>query len=72
MGCMMWVRLSSFFTSAAVASRVGFYYLYKDYRIAHKSISRQLKAITESLDARITSQENLKETKNTSQLECSE
>ncbi|KMZ67668.1 hypothetical protein ZOSMA_25G00550 [Zostera marina] len=65
MGYMLRVRMSSFFAGVALSSAVGFYYLYKDYLIAHDSISNQIKTISESLDARITVLETLKEQRET-------
>lgn len=42
MGYLFRVRMSSFFAGAAVASGFGFYFLYKDYRIAQEAISQQV------------------------------
>ena len=42
MGYVFRVRLASFFAGAATASFLGFYVLYKDYKIAHDSISQQV------------------------------
>uniref|UniRef100_A0A803MUU4 Uncharacterized protein n=1 Tax=Chenopodium quinoa TaxID=63459 RepID=A0A803MUU4_CHEQI len=41
MGYVLRVRLASFFAGAAVASSAGLYILYKDYKLAHHSISDQ-------------------------------
>ncbi|CAA6663157.1 unnamed protein product [Spirodela intermedia] len=60
MGYLFRVRMSSFFAGAAVASGFGFYFLYKDYRIAQEAISQQAKSVYESLDARVTALESLK------------
>ncbi|GLU12085.1 hypothetical protein SLE2022_287930 [Rubroshorea leprosula] len=62
MGYVLRVRLASFFTGAATASLLGFYILYKDYKVAHESISQQVKAVHESLDGRISALENFKKT----------
>ncbi|CAA2979021.1 Hypothetical predicted protein [Olea europaea subsp. europaea] len=42
MGYVLRVRLASFFTGAALASAAGIYFLHKDYKIAHHSISQQV------------------------------
>uniref|UniRef100_A0A803L2D1 Uncharacterized protein n=1 Tax=Chenopodium quinoa TaxID=63459 RepID=A0A803L2D1_CHEQI len=42
MGYVLRVRLASFFAGAAVASSAGLYILYKDYKLAHHSISDQV------------------------------
>lgn len=42
MGYVLRVRFASFFAGAAVASAGGFYFLHKDYKIAHQSISQQV------------------------------
>ncbi|GLT48296.1 hypothetical protein SLA2020_219290 [Shorea laevis] len=62
MGYVLRVRLASFFTGAATASLLGFYILYKDYKVAHESISQQVKAVHESLDGRISALEKFKKT----------
>ncbi|GKA60874.1 hypothetical protein Tco_0760281 [Tanacetum coccineum] len=41
MGYVLRVRFASFFAGAAVASSAGFYFLHKDYKIAHQSMSKQ-------------------------------
>nr|XP_043613176.1 uncharacterized protein LOC122585136 [Erigeron canadensis] len=61
MGYVLRVRLASFFAGAAVASVGGFYFIHKDYKIAHQSISQQMNDLYKSLDGRISSLENLKE-----------
>ncbi|KAL8246576.1 hypothetical protein R6Q59_007792 [Mikania micrantha] len=61
MGYVLRVRFASFFAGAAVASAGGFYFLHKDYKIAHQSMSQQMNDLYKSLDGRITSLENLKE-----------
>ncbi|CAL1404421.1 unnamed protein product [Linum trigynum] len=61
MGYVLRVRLASFFAGAATASFVGLYSLYKDYKVAHESISQQVKGLYETLDARISALENLKQ-----------
>lgn len=42
MGYVLRVRLASFFAGAATASALGLYILYKDYKVAHESISHQV------------------------------
>lgn len=42
MGYVLRVRLASFVTGAALASAAGIYFLHKDYKIAHHSISQQV------------------------------
>ncbi|XP_078168463.1 ABC transporter A family protein [Carex rostrata] len=54
MGYMWRVRLSSFLVGAATASVTGFCLLYRDYVIAHDSISTQLKGISETFNERHT------------------
>ncbi|XP_050236193.1 uncharacterized protein LOC126686189 [Mercurialis annua] len=61
MGYVFRVRLASFFAGAATASFFGFYFLYKDYKVAHDSISQQVKGLHESLDKRISALETLKQ-----------
>ncbi|XP_076931526.1 uncharacterized protein LOC143596701 [Bidens hawaiensis] len=61
MGYVLRVRFSSFFAGAAVASAYGFYYLHKDYKIAHQAMSQQISDLHKSLDERISSLEKLKE-----------
>ncbi|KAI3522469.1 hypothetical protein L1887_00254 [Cichorium endivia] len=61
MGYVLRVRFASFFAGAAVASAGGFYFLHKDYKVAHQSMSQQMKELYKSLDGRISSLENLKE-----------
>ncbi|KAA8533548.1 hypothetical protein F0562_031018 [Nyssa sinensis] len=63
MGFLLRVRLASFFAGAATASFLGLYLLYKDYKVAHDSISRQMKGLHKSLDGRISASEKLKEIK---------
>ncbi|XP_022849663.1 uncharacterized protein LOC111371755 [Olea europaea var. sylvestris] len=41
MGYLLRVRFASFFTSAALASAAGLYFLHKDYKIAHHAIFQQ-------------------------------
>ncbi|KAG0461774.1 hypothetical protein HPP92_020250 [Vanilla planifolia] len=53
MGFMFRVRLSSFFAGAATASIAGFYFLYKDYMLAHQAISQQVEGAYGSLEERI-------------------
>ncbi|CAL1366485.1 unnamed protein product [Linum trigynum] len=61
MGYVLRVRLASFFAGAATASFVGLYSLYKDYKVAHESISQQVTGLYGTLDARISALENLKQ-----------
>lgn len=61
MGYVLRVRLASFFAGAAVASTAGLYILYKDYKLAHHSISDQMKLLHDSLDKRVSALENSKE-----------
>ncbi|XP_071706907.1 uncharacterized protein [Rutidosis leptorrhynchoides] len=61
MGYVLRVRFASFFAGAAVASAGGFYFLHKDYKIAHQSMSLQMNDLYKSLDGRISSLENLKQ-----------
>ncbi|GAB2221859.1 hypothetical protein AKJ16_DCAP22269 [Drosera capensis] len=60
MGYILRVRLASFFAGAATASFAGLYFLYKDYKLAHESISAQVKRLHDTLDQRISSLEQLK------------
>ncbi|XP_019059456.1 PREDICTED: uncharacterized protein LOC109117152 [Tarenaya hassleriana] len=60
MGYVLRVRLASFFVGAATASFVGLSILYKDYKVAHDSISHQVKSIHDSLDRRISALESSK------------
>ncbi|KAL7597167.1 hypothetical protein Lser_V15G27834 [Lactuca serriola] len=61
MGYVLRVRFASFFAGAAVASAGGFYFLHKDYKVAHQSMSQQINDFYKSLDGRISCLENLKE-----------
>ncbi|XP_021763245.1 uncharacterized protein LOC110727959 [Chenopodium quinoa] len=61
MGYVLRVRLASFFAGAAVASSAGLYILYKDYKLAHHSISDQMKRLHDSLDTRVSALEKLKQ-----------
>ncbi|KAL4592715.1 hypothetical protein LXL04_005718 [Taraxacum kok-saghyz] len=61
MGYVLRVRFASFFAGAAVASAGGFYFLHKDYKLAHQSMSQQMNEFYKSMDGRISSLENLKE-----------
>lgn len=49
MGYVLRVRLASFFAGAATASFIGLSVLYKDYKVAHESISQQVCDRFESL-----------------------
>ncbi|KAL4361326.1 hypothetical protein GQ457_04G013820 [Hibiscus cannabinus] len=66
------VRLASFFTGAAMASFLGFYILYKDYKVAHESITQQLKSLHEPLDRRISALESLKQAETSQHAEPTE
>ncbi|KAL8167403.1 hypothetical protein V2J09_008902 [Rumex salicifolius] len=72
MGYVLRVRLASFFAGAATASLGGIYFLYKDYKLANDSISNQLKRVHESLDQRLSSIEQLKESETPHQVEATE
>ncbi|KAL5567679.1 hypothetical protein UlMin_024258 [Ulmus minor] len=61
MGYVLRVRAASFFAGAATASFLGLYILHNDYKVAHESISQQMKGLHESLDRRISSLEKLKQ-----------
>ncbi|KAJ9130950.1 hypothetical protein P3X46_017366 [Hevea brasiliensis] len=72
MGYVLRVRLASFFAGAATASLLGFYVLYKDYKVAHESISQQVKGLHESLDTRISALETLKQTEASQPVQATE
>uniref|UniRef100_A0A2P2Q7D6 Uncharacterized protein MANES_01G041500 n=1 Tax=Rhizophora mucronata TaxID=61149 RepID=A0A2P2Q7D6_RHIMU len=72
MGYVLRVRMASFFAGAATASFIGFYVLYKDYKVAHQSISQQVKGLHESLDQRISALEKLKQTEVLQPVEATE
>ncbi|XP_071725237.1 uncharacterized protein [Rutidosis leptorrhynchoides] len=72
MGYVFRVRLSSFFAGAATASFAGLYVLYKDYKVAHDAISNQVKGLHDSLDARISALEQLRQSEASQQVETSE
>ncbi|KAF3432753.1 hypothetical protein FNV43_RR23855 [Rhamnella rubrinervis] len=61
MGYVLRVRAASFFAGAATASLLGIYILHHDYKIAHESVSQQMKGLHESLDRRIAALEKLKQ-----------
>ncbi|KVH89348.1 uncharacterized protein LOC112526661 [Cynara cardunculus var. scolymus] len=61
MGYVLRVRFAAFFAGAAVASAGGFYFLHKDYKVAHQSMSQQMNDLYKSLDGRISTLEHLKE-----------
>ncbi|KAI3707148.1 hypothetical protein L6452_25410 [Arctium lappa] len=61
MGYVLRVRFAAFFAGAAVASAGGFYFLHKDYKVAHQSMSQQMNDLYKSLDGRISSLEHFKE-----------
>ncbi|KAJ0246246.1 ABC transporter A family protein [Hirschfeldia incana] len=62
MGYVLRVRMASFFAGAATASLIGLSVLYKDYQVAHESISHQAKAFHDLLDTRISTLESLRQT----------
>ncbi|KAH7543771.1 hypothetical protein ACOSP7_031483 [Xanthoceras sorbifolium] len=72
MGYVLRVRLASFFAGAATASFLGLYVLYKDYKVAHESISQQAKGLHESMDRRISALESLKQTEASHHVEATE
>ncbi|CAN6569686.1 hypothetical protein ACFX13_002256 [Malus domestica] len=72
MGYVLRVRMASFFGGAAVASFLGLYILHNDYKVAHHSISQQVKGLHESLDRRISALESLKPTEAPQPAEASE
>ncbi|KAI4340946.1 hypothetical protein MLD38_025733 [Melastoma candidum] len=72
MGYVFRVRLASFFAGAAVASFVGLYVLHNDYKVAHESVSRQMKGLHDSLDTRITKLEKLKQADTARHMEATE
>ncbi|KAI3687419.1 hypothetical protein L1987_81115 [Smallanthus sonchifolius] len=72
MGYVLRVRFASFFAGAAVASAGGMYFLHKDYKIAHQSMSQQMNSLYKSLDARVSSLENLKEVESMKPVEDAE
>ncbi|KAK3232461.1 hypothetical protein Dsin_004342 [Dipteronia sinensis] len=72
MGYVLRVRLASFFAGAATASFLGLYVLYKDYKVAHETISQQAKDLHESLDRRISTLESLKQTEASQHVEATE
>ncbi|XP_022737766.1 uncharacterized protein LOC111290635 [Durio zibethinus] len=72
MGYVLRVRLASFFTGAATASFLGFYILYKDYKVAHESITQQVKSLHKSLDRRIFALESLKQAETSQHVEATE
>ncbi|KAM2730938.1 hypothetical protein EV1_002132 [Malus domestica] len=72
MGYVLRVRMASFFGGAAVASFLGLYILHNDYKVAHHSISQQVKGLHESLDRRISALESLKQTEAPQPAEASE
>ncbi|KAH7668296.1 hypothetical protein IHE45_11G002400 [Dioscorea alata] len=68
MGLMFRVRVSSFFAGAAAASVAGFFFFYKDYKLAQDAIFRQVRGTHlsleeryEHLDKRLTALEKQKE-----------
>ncbi|OMO95094.1 hypothetical protein CCACVL1_05595 [Corchorus capsularis] len=72
MGYVFRVRLASFFSGAATASFLGLYILYKDYKVAHESITQQVRSLHESLDRRISAVENLKRAETSEHVEATE
>ncbi|KAJ4726739.1 ABC transporter A family protein [Melia azedarach] len=72
MGYVLRVRLASFFAGAATASALGLYILYKDYKVAHESISHQVKGLHQSFDRRISALESLKQAEASQHVEATE
>ncbi|XP_042480636.1 uncharacterized protein LOC122061444 [Macadamia integrifolia] len=72
MGYFLRVRLASFFAGAATASAVGLFVLYRDYKVAHDSISGQMKDLFDSMDGRISALEKLKEAEAPQHVEATE
>ncbi|ESR54455.1 hypothetical protein WN944_014805 [Citrus x changshan-huyou] len=72
MGYVLRVRLASFFTGAATASALGLYILHNDYKLAHESISQQVKSLHQSLDRRISTLETLKHDETSQHVEATE
>ncbi|PHT57771.1 hypothetical protein CQW23_00134 [Capsicum baccatum] len=72
MGYVLRVRFAAFFAGAAVASAGGFYFLRKDYQIAHHSMSQQVNDVYESLNGRISTLERLKEADAVKHVEATE
>ncbi|XAR71588.1 hypothetical protein NMG60_11017930 [Bertholletia excelsa] len=70
MGYILRVRLASFFAGAATASFLGLCLLDKDFKVAHDSISQQMKGLHESLDTRISALEKLKEIETSKSCGC--
>ncbi|KAK4762280.1 hypothetical protein SAY87_030164 [Trapa incisa] len=72
MGYVLRVRMASFFAGAATASFIGLYILHNDYKVAHQSISHQMKGVHDSLDRRIAALENLKQPETSQPAEATE
>ncbi|KAK4793253.1 hypothetical protein SAY86_023688 [Trapa natans] len=72
MGYVLRVRMASFFAGAATASFIGFYILYNDYKVAHQSVSHQMKGLHNSLDRRIAALEKLKQAETSQPAEAAE
>ncbi|CAA3017738.1 hypothetical protein CDL12_18007 [Olea europaea subsp. europaea] len=72
MGYLLRVRFASFFTSAALASAAGLYFLHKDYKIAYHAIFQQMNDLYDTLDGRVSALEKLKEEEATKHVEVAE
>ncbi|CAH9141341.1 unnamed protein product [Cuscuta epithymum] len=72
MGFLLRVRFASFFTGAALASAVGLYVLYDDYKTAHHALSTQMNVVYQSLNGRISALEKVKAVQETKHVECSD
>ncbi|KAG5019257.1 hypothetical protein AAZX31_06G128800 [Glycine max] len=70
MGCVIGVRLASFFTGAAAASFLGLYSLHNDYKLAHLYYIQRMNGLHKSLESRISSLEKLKQTETSEQVEA--
>lgn len=72
MGYVLRVRLASFFAGVAVASFSGIYLLQQDHEVFHRSLSQQMKEISDSLDGRVSALEKLKGNKISQHAEATE
>ncbi|KAM7499822.1 hypothetical protein LguiA_024236 [Lonicera macranthoides] len=66
------VRMASFFAGASAASLLGLYFLHHDYKLAHQSISSQMKGFHESLDGRISALEKMREIETSKTVEATD
>ncbi|KAK3042856.1 hypothetical protein RJ639_001129 [Escallonia herrerae] len=72
MGYVLRVRMASFFAGASTALISGLYFLHKDYKVAHDSISQQMKGLQESLGGRISALEKSREVEASEHVEAAE